>query len=834
FIFDNKIYEVEVRYRGNSAPHWSEEKKSMRIRFPKDDLFFGKRDINFIIPLDRYYLAEEFNNYRARKMGLVVPDSKFVGIKINGKQEALYWEVEHFSKEFLETHNLSGDMDLYGEGDTFQQKIYTDINYWQKYVEDPLKAKNNYTPLEIYLSFLNEAPEEVFNKYIFDLIDKDNFYTWTIHNLLSGSLHQDYSHNIRMVFDKSVGKFKIFPWDLYVYDYSVKVLDIDSALEATRNPLVGRVLSNPEFMHERNQMMWEYVENKDNLKEGLKTYDELFVSTQKTFYNDPIRNRSYKFFENEVGRTRSNIEKNFNRIRKLFTNGEASFVFSNKLHNNELELSLSNFNSVSPAYLSEIELTFKEETLVLFDVLFDGKKVCDANEAEIDEDKNRIKLKCDRLDIFPRLTKYVPDINDIEYYAKEIFVVQKNKNLFLLIPREQILLNDVEKIKIEVRNSNTDKKFDEVSGVFVDNTEFTNFYDISKTPQEFTSENKRFYLNGNEIVLPAGLHIFSDNLVIPRNTKLTILPGATINLINNASFVSYSPVIAKGNPSDNIIVRGEGDGVGENFAVLDNIGLSEFEYVEFSGGGESTVNGAFFSGMLAIHHADSIIKYCKFENAAGDDALNIKYASSTVAHNSFVANSADAIDYDFSNGVIEYNKFIDNGNDSIDTSGSPVLIQFNEIINSGDKCISSGEKSTSVIFNNILHGCYIGIEVKDLSEPTIINNVIVHNDIGINEYQKKEIFGGGKGRVYNTIIWDNKESIMLDKVSTIEVYNSDVESGYDGKGNFDKEPVFLEGFTNSEKDAIIKFKTGGNGDILKEVLGVGLDEVPVGLVYGFK
>jgi hypothetical protein len=487
-------------------------------------------------------------------------------------------------------------------------------------------------------------------------------------------------------------------------------------------------------------------------------------------------------------------------------------------------------------YVDEIKIEYEDDKeLQLFDVYFDGELVCASGQAEVDEKKLEVSVPCKPYALMPRIVKFNKNTTRENNYSFNVFRAQKQKYDFVIIPRNEIKLTDIKNFKVKINNLHTDKKVKKVNGVFVDDTEFTNFYDISKSPQEFVFGHSQFYLSGTgEIILPPGVYSFSQNIVIPRNTKLIIQPGANINLINDASFVSYSPVEAIGTETAKIVISGESDGVGENFAVLDNDGLSQFVHTNFSGGGESTVNGAFLSGMLAIHHANSIIKYSNFSDAQGDDSLNIKYASSTIAYNHFENNSADAIDYDFSDGVIEHNLFVNNGNDSIDTSGSPVLVRYNNIINSGDKCMSIGEKSTPVIFNNILNGCHIGIEVKDLSTTYIINNVIINNKIGINEYQKKEIFGGGNGHVFNTIIWNNDEQIVLDKISTIEVKNSAVESGYPGEKNITVKPEFNKDFTIDTENANIQYRTGGDTEVLREFLGLSLSDVPVGLIKEFE
>ena len=92
----------------------------------------------------------------------------------------------------------------------------------------------------------------------------------------------------------------------------------------------------------------------------------------------------------------------------------------------------------------------------------------------------------------------------------------------------------------------------------------------------------------------------------------------------------------------------------------------------------------------------------------------------------------------------------------MDLSGSDELvIRDNVIVGSGDKGISVGENSSPVIFNNHVSKGVIGMAIKDLSNPKIINNVIVGNENGIASFMKKPFFGGGRGEVWNTILWDN-------------------------------------------------------------------------------
>lgn len=830
FAVGEKTYRVDVRYRGSGFPHWSYEKKSMRVRFEDNDLFEGKKAINLVIPVDRDFLAEQFNNYRAERLGLTAPESRMVGVAINGQTPALYWEVEQFNEEFEEKSQLSSETDLYGEGDSWQQHIYTDLNYWIKYSEDPTKPQSDFTPLNQLLDLLNNASDEVFHDQIFTLLDEENFYAWSVHQLLAGSTHQDYSHNLRIYFDKSTGKFKLMPWDVMLYDIDDPTLSVPYAIEASENPLVQRILGNDDFMQARNKRLWEYVKDKKNLEEELAYYDDLHKSVQSIYYHDPIRLRSFSFFEQRVADIRNVIERNVLRTGFLFENADASFILT--YHSaQDLTLEIAHFNSLAPVYLDKIKISFLEgEIPVAFRVYKDGRLVCQPD-MENSSASESVSV-CERVDMPPAIQAYDPNQEDVELYIYQIFRLQKKSDEFRIVPSSPLSLSMIDKIKFDIENSFTEKNIDVVEGVTVNETIFADFDKISATPQTFINSNHSFFLRGNDIVLPAGAYSFSANVVVPKNTRLVIEPGAVINLTGGASFVSYSPVVAKGNQGAPIRVQGPGTGKGGNMVVLDADGLSEFDYFFIDGAGDGTVNGAYFSGMLAIHHSDSIIQHSRFTHAVGDDALNIKYSSSTIRYNVFMENSFDAIDYDFSEGVVANNRFSDNGNDGVDTSGSPVLVMNNVITGSGDKCVSVGEKSTPIIFNNILDNCHIGIEIKDLSTPTILNNIIINNDIGINAYQKKEIFGGGNPFIVNSIIWNNTESVTSDAVSEIVIQYSSVQGGYDGEGNITEKPDFIS-------DPRAEYlKTGieklGNATMVNERLNTVFSHVPIGLIENFQ
>ena len=89
----------------------------------------------------------------------------------------------------------------------------------------------------------------------------------------------------------------------------------------------------------------------------------------------------------------------------------------------------------------------------------------------------------------------------------------------------------------------------------------------------------------------------------------------------------------------------------------------------------------------------------------------------------------------------------------------------NEFSNLKDKGLSVGEKTNLIVFNNEIRDNSNGTAVKDLSTVYFINNRFHDNEIAINSYQKKQLFGGGSSYMYKNVYKDNKKDFKSDELS---------------------------------------------------------------------
>ena len=291
-------YDVEVRVRGDIFNHWAYNKKSWRVKFKKDHLFQGMRELNFILPEDRGWIAEPLNAYRAKKIGLLHPPIQFVSVSVNGSGPLLYTEIEHWTKEMLEKQGKPGDVNIYNTGggnSTFQQwdPAFDHIEYWDKYIEDPSKV-DNYDEVAQLLALAREGAHEDLN-YVSKLnaiVDVDKLISWYTLSLLAGSRHVS-DFNVRMFFDTSKGLFEPLPWDIHLYNPR-------TLLTPPGNKFLNEVFRVPTMRLAAYRKVWEYVNDEEQVDDDLNKVNDLLQQMEQAIYRDSLKINSNRQVQQQL------------------------------------------------------------------------------------------------------------------------------------------------------------------------------------------------------------------------------------------------------------------------------------------------------------------------------------------------------------------------------------------------------------------------------------------------------------------------------------------------------------------------------------------------------
>lgn len=830
FFSDGREYDVRVSYRGDEDIHFIHEKKSWRIKFSDDSYFEGMKALNLIIPEDRLFLIEEFDNDRAKKLGIPAPESRFAILRLNGWSLGVYWMVEQWGPAMLEKARLNSDANLYGEVG-FGGDIYNRIELWQKYAENPNQPLGDFSELAELLELLRHPSDEYFWKHIPSLVDMEAFYRWQILNVLAGASHADTAHNARLYFDPTIGRFQFLPWDVYmepVSEWNLKDHGIDFI---DYNPLIQRILRNPAYLDARNKLLWEYVKDDDELNDDLAAYDRLFGEVRTAFFQDTKKRYPNSFFLSEVRRARSIIAENVRELREMFRAGMVN------VHPTINVSSAENRLTFEPIALRlDVSVTslppMKLETMVIKGIPTGAGRIT------VYEDTNASGV----LDYGDRAIGNGSLENDGSVRAEGLGVVMQGRletlpeetgfelgrtwlrertYRFFVLAGGASLSNAA--VSLDLRNEITGERMSVSSDRIINAALFGRRDDVDRSISDFLLRYPMFFQSGpRALTLPSGSHLVSETIMFPAGISLVVMPGASVFFGPGVSLFISGALHAEGTEASPISFRRlNPEQPWGTIAVVGASDTSVVRFARFDGGSGDYQNGIFTRAMASFFSSLVEISDSSFTRAAHDDSLNVKDASVSLVRSRFEGNAFDAVDFDFVTGEVRENLFRANGNDGLDISGSKLLIRDNFFITSGDKGISVGEDSRPDIVNNIIVSGNIGIAVKDSSRALILGNTITGNTIGLELYQKKQVFSGGEATVLNSILWGNGTEITVDSISHLVLGSSNVEGGWQGDGVASVLPHFVNSalgdytlLNNSENSILL---TAGTN---REIVGV--------------
>ena len=306
FLAANGIsHKVNLKYRGNTSIHWAHPKKSLRLSFKNKADLNGLKAVDLIIPEDRGIVLEHLANFRAKKLGLLAPDSWFANLTINQKSQGLYYVTEKIDQNFINRRQLTGT--LFGEKDdinNWSTPIYTSIERWRIYPEDPHHP--DYKHLRELIDLINQP--DTTTQELLTLIDLDNFLNWQVHSLLMASFAQEGFRNNRLFYNHRINKFQLIPWDTGSRHESYQDLD------RLYNPLADRLLADLDIRTKRNKRLESYISNPDNLTKDLD-----FFETSWNQIRIPLMQDNVKFYPNikyllDIKTYRSWLTKHFDNL----------------------------------------------------------------------------------------------------------------------------------------------------------------------------------------------------------------------------------------------------------------------------------------------------------------------------------------------------------------------------------------------------------------------------------------------------------------------------------------------------------------------------------------
>jgi spore coat protein H len=277
FKAEGQTYRVKVRLRGASARTFP--KKSWNVNFEKNVTFQGRTSLNLVAEYaDATMLAEKISYDLLYAMRVPAPKTTFVRLKLNGRYEGPFLEIEQVNKAFLKNHGMpDDDATIYRTGWKDTEFKTWKAPYQGKWLKKT-NEKSSDQPLWDVLDVINHTPEPQLTATLPRHFELEWYLrSMTLDALMSNNFVED--SESYFIHDKATGRWYYVPWDLNNVDARWWVdVSVEHARPKVDHPLFNFTLTDgwtQEMYDERKGMYPGYLPVFSNLGTRVVTNPEL-------------------------------------------------------------------------------------------------------------------------------------------------------------------------------------------------------------------------------------------------------------------------------------------------------------------------------------------------------------------------------------------------------------------------------------------------------------------------------------------------------------------------------------------------------------------------------
>ncbi|NPD44538.1 right-handed parallel beta-helix repeat-containing protein [Lentimicrobium sp. S6] len=726
---ENRVMPIKARLKGDWLDHLEGQKWSFRTKMRDDHTFKRMRVFSLQNPVTRYFVHEYFAHQLFNQEDVLTTRYGFTPVYLNGQSIGIYAYEEHFAKQLIE-YNLrrEGPILKIDENPLWrerQKEMTTDLIYNYPYYEaakvgafglsKTLAKPNLKSQFEIahslvyqYKNLLSPV-EELFNV---DVLAR----YWALIDITNGR-HGIVWHNQRLYFNPVICKLEPIDFDNFTDYYDEEEEPILSAFIMNKNwigesehQMLKHIFTSKVFLDKYLFYLEKYTdpiflqEFIDSELEETSRYTKLIAEEFTTYDFDPhFIMRNAEILRPQLPKLRDSIESGvYDKTELIVENvkGDTTYLpavipfFVNAYYSQE-QLGIANIK-VENFFGKEIEVLglADENSKMLY--LFESPFYVQAYQGNMAD-------------------------TTIEYR----YTSNANQLAYRVIGHEEILFSEL--------------------SLFRKNTNPSPYQELLRN---FNIETCELFEDRGDSLIVRGIHELTSKVLVPKGKVVVFEAGAQVNILNEGTIISHSPVYMLGTKEQPIKIYST-DTTANAFIVLQANKRSLLSHVVFEDLNTLEYDGWNLTGAVNFYESDVDITNCSFLKNHCEDALNIIRSDFHVTKSKFEDIYADAFDSDFCTGLLDYSSFDRVGNDAIDFSTSQIYIENCEITNIQDKGISGGEGSTLWVKNTNITNCNIGAASKDLSHVSIENVNIENCYYGLVALRKKPEYG--------TAVFDTKK-----------------------------------------------------------------------------
>jgi spore coat protein H len=318
---NKKKYEIDIAYRGNHIREL--QKKSYHVKFYKPTTYRNAREVHinaeYMDPsIMRNKLSFDFFN----DIGCLSPKSRFVYVKINGKNEGIYLELESVDELFLANRKMpkgaifyavDGDANfsLVSELDNEVKKSLL-LGYERKSGTDQDDIK-----LEKMILMINTISKTEFENEIVKYMNVDKYLRWLAGVVFTQNF-DGFVHNYALYHNGETGLFEVIPWDYdatWGRDLNGDVMEEDYLRIEGFNTLTARILDVKTFRSQYKNLLEDILSKQFTIEYMKPKIQSMYNQIRPYIEKDSYMRGNIDIFDKEPDFICEFIEARANFIR---------------------------------------------------------------------------------------------------------------------------------------------------------------------------------------------------------------------------------------------------------------------------------------------------------------------------------------------------------------------------------------------------------------------------------------------------------------------------------------------------------------------------------------
>jgi hypothetical protein len=773
----NRIYDVDVRYRGTKHWHWNNPQKSWKVRVKDNHLMFeGLPTFNFVNTPDPMPFYEQIVLDIARDAGLLTPAYYPFRLQLNRAFLGVYFFEAQPDEGLLRRSSRMPGSIYSGQGaplnpNTGVSSLWDETKSWKKVASFADGYEQDMSELDGLLKAVHRDTAREFAAFAETTIDVERFATLDALDVVFGNNQHDYDQNHKLYFDPYKNRFEPIATDF-------RDMEHERLFNRTEHPLLLRLKQLPSYVSRRNRKVYEFLSgpcSRRAISALSEHWTELLQPDQaRDPYWDafdllPVMGPYYR----QLVRPMTEEHQAQAARARLIAHGARVEYLTQELERLDLSATLfvpsvprSGDAQGKPAKhgTRHEQRTAPASHVAVLDVTVGGPSAfewqtavpqfasgCTPSEWQLYADRDLDQtlspehdlrlpvLSPPSLEGKPNITLYPgvvlsqTNVNpnrgrvraDAEARRYRFFVrsAECEPTGVTLVGRNSATLGavSISALGSEAVPSREPTSCNDSSGFIESNTRslhpFCYPLDVEQT-----------------VHLGPGVVELKTTQIYSKHETLVIAPGTTIRAAKGASLITYGKLLAEGTPTAKIRFLPADDDWGGIALQGSGTAGSRISYVEITGGTKPEWSFYYFPGMVNIHDTRDIqVSFVDFShNHKSDDALHAAYVDGLFLHDAtFREVASDAVDLEFTRANVVRLDVVHAGDDGLDLMSSNVQVSGSRLVRCAGNGISIGERSDVTASRTLMARGRRGILIKNDSTLNASEILAYGNDVGI-------------------------------------------------------------------------------------------------------